>query len=148
MKVILLKDIKGLGRRFEEKNVSDGYALNSLIPKKFAVPAGSSAAAQIKHLKEQEEKSRAKEQEKVAENISKIAGIELRLAQKANEKNHLFASLNAQKLSEMIKTEKGIEIDPDCIALEHPIKELGTFSIPVHVPGGKETHFTLILEGK
>src|SRR5882724_6255490 len=108
MKIILLKDVKGVGRRFEEKNVSDGYAMNSLIPKKLAVLA--SDAGQIKTLKENEEKGRAGESKKIEESLDKISGIEINLTLKANEKNHLFASLSAIKLSEILKKEKGIEI--------------------------------------
>lgn len=55
MKVILLKDIKGVGKRFEEKNISDGYANNFLIPKNLAVPSTKHSEAMIKQLKEQSE---------------------------------------------------------------------------------------------
>lgn len=148
MKVILLKDVKGIGRRFEEKQVSDGHAANFLIPKKLAVVAGSSAAAQIEELKKQEGAHRDKEAQAIAESIAQIAGVEIKVQEKANNKDHLFAALNAEKLSLLVKKEQGIDIPPSHIALEHPIKELGTFTVPVRVPGGKETHFTLIVEGK
>lgn len=156
MKVILLKDVKGIGRRYEEKNVSDGHAANFLIPKKLAVAVGSSTAAQIEELKSQENKYKEKVSQTIAENIAKIAGLEIKVVEKANNKNHLFASLNAEKISALVKKEKGIDIPSEHISLEHPIKELGNFSIPVHVPGGpstklgtsKETHFTLVVEGK
>lgn len=148
MKIILLKDVKGIGRRFEEKNVSDGHAINFLIPKKLAVASGSGAAAQIEELKRQENAHREKEVQAVAESIARIAGMEIKVVEKANNKNHLFASLTAEKISSLLKKEKGINIPVSHISLEHPIKELGTFSIPVRVPGGKETHFTLIVESK
>lgn|SRR6185312_1622745 len=140
MKVILLKDIKGVGRRFEEKIVSDGYAMNSLIPKKLAVPA--SEAGQVKTLKENEEKERAGETKRIEEAVAKISGTEVSLTLKANEKNHLFASLSAIKLSEILKKEKGIEIAPQYIVLKQPIKEVGKFEVPVKV-GERETKFTL-----
>lgn len=148
MRIILLKDVKGIGRRYEEKNVSDGHAINFLIPKKLAVPASGSAAAQINELKAQEAKHKEKEYEKITASIAKIAGTEIKVVEKANSKNHLFASLTAEKLASIMKKEKGIDLPPEHITLDHPIKELGTFSIPVHVPGGKETHFTLVIEGK
>lgn len=145
MKVILLKDIKGVGRRFEEKNVSDGYAMNSLIPKKLAVPA--SEAGQIKVLKENEEKAHAGEAKKVNDAVAKISGTEVQLALKANEKNHLFASLTAHKLSEILKKEKGIDIDASYIMLAQPIKEIGTFDVPVRV-GDKETRFSVVIKAQ
>jgi large subunit ribosomal protein L9 len=145
MKVILLKDIKGVGRRFEEKNVSDGYAMNLLIPKKLAVPA--SEAGQIKTLKENEEKERVGEARRIDEAVAKISGTEVILTLKANEKNHLFASLTAQKLSEILKKEKGIDINPSYIVLKQPIKEVGKFEVPVKV-GEKETKFTVVIQSQ
>jgi large subunit ribosomal protein L9 len=146
MKVVLLKDVKGIGRRFEEKNVSDGHASNFLIPRKLALPANE--AGQIKALKEGEAKQREAQSKKVEEAIAKISGTEVILKLKANEKAHLFASLNREKLSEILKKEKGIDIDPDYIVLAAPIKQIGTFEIPVIVGVGKETKFTLKIEAQ
>ena len=143
MKVILLKDMKGVGKRFEEKNVSDGYAMNLLIPRKLAVPASN--AGQVKTMIENKLVEEAAEQKRLEENLEKIGGTEIRLSLKANEKNHLFASLNAEKLSEILKKEKNIEINPDLIDLKNPIKEIGTFEIPVRV-GDKQAKFTLVVE--
>lgn len=144
MKVVLLKDIKGLGRKFEEKNVSDGHAMNFLIPNKLAVPANE--AGTIKALKEKEAQSREAEMKKIQETITKISGTEIDLKLKANEKNHLFASLNAEKLSDILKKEKGIDIDAKYIVLEYPIKQTGTFEVPVRVGEEREVKFTLRVE--
>jgi large subunit ribosomal protein L9 len=71
MKVILLKDIKGVGKRFEEKNVSDGYATNFLIPKKIAMPLTGQSEVMIKQLKEQSEAKKAKVEQQINEKQSK-----------------------------------------------------------------------------
>ncbi len=146
MKVILLKDVKGLGKRFEEKSVSDGYALNMLIPKKMAVPATGASAGQIKMLKENAERSKEADFKKLEEELSKLSSTEVRVELKANEKNHLFAALTREKISEILK-EKGIEVSAGLIGIESPIKETGTFSVPVQV-GDKQAHFTLIVDPK
>jgi large subunit ribosomal protein L9 len=145
MKIILLKDIKGIGKKFEEKNASDGYAINYLIPNKLAVMAGSAAAGQIKSLKEAEEKQNQVKNQKISENVSKLAGTEISVELKANEKGHLFASLSKEKIVDLLK-EKGIQINSENLNTD-PIKEIGTFTIPVLV-GGKETHFTLVVSSK
>jgi large subunit ribosomal protein L9 len=145
MKIILLKDVKGVGRRWEEKNVADGFATNRLLPQKLAVIATGSSANQIKALKEQEEAHKTKTSAKLQEEVSKLANTEIRIREKANEKNHLFASISKEKLAEILRKEKGISVPADCILLEHHIKELGTFTIPVKVDS-KETNFTLIIE--
>lgn len=147
MKVILLKDIKGLGRKFEEKEVSDGHAINMLIPKKFAVPATGAAGGHIKNLKDNELKSKEAELNKLRNEIQKLSGIELIVIAKANEKNILFASLTKEKIADILMKEKGIKIDPKCITT-NSIKELGSYEIKVLVENDKESHFNLIVQGK
>lgn len=71
MKIILLKDIKGVGKRFEEKNVSDGYATNFLLPKNMALVADKASAAKIKQLKEQGEAKKAAEEAELNEKLAK-----------------------------------------------------------------------------
>lgn len=146
MKVILLKDVKGIGRKYEEKNVSDGHAINFLIPRKLAVASSGSAAAQIKVLKQGEEAAKAKEYERLEEYLRMLSKIELRLAAKANDKGHLFAGITADRIAALLKTEHKIEIDPRIIKLDHGIKETGTFSVPVHAEGGKKAAITLVVE--
>jgi large subunit ribosomal protein L9 len=131
MKVILLKDIKGVGKRFEEKEIADGYANNFLIPKKMVAPLSGASAGAIKNLKSQEEKMRAEEAQILKENIAKLKGLKLSITAKANEKGHLFASLNASKIREFLKEKEGIEIPADDILLKEPIKEIGTFEVPI-----------------
>ncbi len=143
MKVILLKDIKGVGKRFEEKIVSDGYAMNMLIPKKFAVPANDAGA--VKTLIANKVAHVQAEQKRLEDVIQRLITTEIKLKLKANEQNHLFASLNAQKISDLLKKENNIEIAPELIQLKTPIKEIGIFEIPVRV-GEKEVKFTLVVE--
>ncbi len=77
MKVILLRDIKGVGKRFEEKNVSDGYALNQLIPKKMAVPVSSAGAVKI--LIENKIAHDSAEQKRLEETVQKLSQTKIRL---------------------------------------------------------------------
>lgn len=145
MKVILLKDIKGVGKKFDEKTVADGYALNLLIPKKLAVSAAGAVAGQIKSLKEGEAKHKEADHKKLESEVSKLSNLTIKTIQKANDKNHLFAALTAEKISNIL-SEQGVAIEAIHIKLSQPIKDLGTFSIPVSVEG-KETHFNFVVEG-
>src|SRR3989337_2846003 len=106
MKVILLKDIKGVGKRFEE----------------------------------QEKRVQEKRGEMMSQSISKLKDVKLTTFMKANENGSLFSSLNKKKISELLKKE-GIEIDPEHIKLEEPIKETGSFKIPVSIGEETETYF-------
>ncbi len=146
MKVILLKDIKGVGKRYEEKNVSDGYAENFLIPKKLAIPATGSAAANIKNLKENDTKHREADEKKLEAEIQKLTNTTVEVKARANEKNSLFAALTAPRISKLLM-EKGIEVSAQSILVDSGIKELGTHNIKVKV-GSKETHFVLVVKGE
>lgn len=140
MKVILLKDVKGVGRRFEEKSVADGYALNMLLPKKLAVVAGSASAAQVAELKRQGEAQRAKEGERLHAIVSKLSGQTLTMKIAANDQGHLFQKVTREKVAELAG------LDEDCVGIEMPIKQTGTYEVPVEVGDGKKTSFTLIIE--
>lgn len=79
MKVILLRDVKGVGRKYEEKNVADGYATNFLLPRKLVVPLTGQSAAQIAQLKAQEEKKRNEEAKRLEEKKAKREAKSLEL---------------------------------------------------------------------
>lgn len=146
MKVILLRDVKGIGRKFDEKSVADGYAANFLFPKKLAVPATGQSAAQVAQLKAQDGDAKDRDEQNLRESISKISGQTVSIKMNANEKGHLFASINKDKLSKILKDEKGVVISSLNLELDNPIKEIGTFVVPISVGEGKETSFTLSIE--
>ena len=143
MKIILLKDVKGVGKKFEEKNIADGYAANFLIPRKLAVSLSDASASAVKALKEQEEQSREKQSQTLIEHISQISGLTVTTKKKANEKGHLFEKITAEKISHLLKTEKGIEISLEHILLSEPIKEIGNYEVPISFGAGKKAKFTL-----
>lgn len=142
MKVILLKDVKGVGKRLEEKEVSDGYASNFLLPRKLAVSTQGSQAVGAKALKEGIEKSRERKDASVARSLAKLSGAHFKVALKANDLGHLFATLSKEKVSDILNKE-GIEIEPEHLENFVPIKETGAFVVPVPVGEGKEIKFTL-----
>lgn len=146
MKVIFLKDVKGVGKRYEEKEISDGYAANFLLPKKLAVPATGAAAGQIKNMKESEAQKQEARTKHLEAEVHKLANTTVSIKAKANDKNHLFFGINAERLSQIL-LERGIDVPADCILLDSPVKELGTREIPIEI-GGKRTHFTLVVEAQ
>ncbi len=91
MKIILLKDIKGVGKRFEEKNVSDGYALNFLLPKNMALLADKVGVAKVAELKKHSESKKAIETEKIDEKVNKRLEKSLEL-EKFREEQHSKSS--------------------------------------------------------
>ena len=145
MKVVLLKDVAGVGRKGEVKSVSDGHALNFLIPRKCAemgTPAAIARAERFKNEAATEEKIQA---DLLQKNLSALPGIILEIEGKANEKGHLFSGIHAEQIAAELRKQKGIALLPKFIALAHPIKEVGEHEISVNVQGtaGK---FTLVVK--
>ena len=131
MKVILLKDVKGIGRAHEAVEAKDGHALNYLIPKKLAIPATPTAIkeAELRH-KQVTDKIKISSA-LLTQNISALAEARIVIKVKANEKGHLYDAVGESDIVKATKEQAHIDLPEDAIKLEKPIKELGTFDIPV-----------------
>ncbi len=146
MKVILMIDVKALGRRGEVVNVSDGYALNFLFPQNLAVQATAQA---IQHMRDQELKSVrvAKKGEDEARKLaSRLDGFELLLQEKTSDGGTFFAAVNAKTVSSGLK-KAGFGVTPDQIEME-PMKEPGERDITINLPSGFEARVKIIVESK
>lgn len=136
MKVILTADVKKVGQRGQVVTVADGYAMNVLIPQKKAVPA--TAENMRRHDKEvAESKQRADQSAAQArELLAKMNGKTLVVETKASETGTLFKSLHAADIAHEIKKQWGIELPESAIKLEHPLKQKGTYEVPMELLGG------------
>ena len=130
MKVILIKDVKGIGRAHEEIEASDGYALNFLIPKKLAISATSVAKREAETRRKQVVDRTELDAVLLTQNIASLADAHLVIKVKANEKGHLYDAIGEPEIRKAAE-EAHIDLPENVIKLEKPIKELGTFDIPV-----------------
>ncbi len=133
MKIILLKDVPKVGQIYDIKKVSDGYALNFLIPRKLAKIATNSS---IKELEEKKQKNEAERKEKIdilTENLAMLKNVDIMITAKANDEGHLFAGISKSDIVTAIKKEKSIEINPELIDLEIPIKEIGEHTLQAQI---------------
>ena len=138
MKVILLKDVKNVGRKFEVKEVGDGFAINSLIPRKLAEVATPAALKRLESKKSEIEVMRKVDEDLAKANIEQISSKEIVLKEKANEAGHLFAGIHIPEIVKAVKVETELDLDPTWIELEQPIKMVGEYEIPVgwnHIKG-------------
>lgn len=133
MKVILTKDVKGVGRAHDEVITADGYALNFLIPKKLAVVATPVAKKEAELRQKQTANRSALDTALLAQNIASLAEARIVIKRKANEKGHLYDAVGESDISTTVKEQTHLDLPKDAIKLEKPIKELGTFDIPVSV---------------
>lgn len=135
MKVILLKDVKGIGRAHEAVEAKDGYALNYLIPKKLAVAATPRAMKEAELRRKQVADRTALDATLLTQNIAALAETRIVIKMKANEKGHLYDAVGKSDIVKAAKEQARIDLPEDAIKLEKPIKELGTFDIPVATAG-------------
>jgi len=146
MKVILIKDIKNLGKRGEIKNVADGFARNFLVPKGLAILATPEAVRMENAKKEKMAEEQEKELEKFQQMASSIESREFVLHKKASE-GKLFGSVSTKEIvSEMEK--QGFKIEEKLIKIPSPIKETGEYRVEIGMDHGIETFITLIIESE
>jgi large subunit ribosomal protein L9 len=131
MKVILTKDVKGMGRAHDEVTTSDGYALNYLIPKKLAVASTPVALKEAELRRKQVVDRGTIDAALLTQNIAALAEARIVIKMKANEKGHLYDAVGAPEIMQAAKEQAHIDLPEEVIKLEKPIKELGTFEIPV-----------------
>jgi len=144
MKIILLQDIEGLGKKYEIKDVKDGHARNFLIPEKKARAATRTALQWLADQKGVIEKEAEEDLKKAQELASKVDGLEVTIAVKVGSEGQLFESINNQKIAEKLK-EMGFEVKKSQIKLENPIKELGEFPISINLDHNLESEIKVII---
>ena len=142
MKIILIKDVKKIGKKYEIKDVADGYALNMLIPGKMAIPATPGNVNMIEAKKKVDMVENAKTEAEMQKALNEIKGISIEIIGKVNEKGHLFAGIHKEQISEEVRKQKGVNITTEHLILEKPIKEVGEHAITVKI-NNREVSFKL-----
>lgn len=145
MKVILLADVPALGRRFEVKNVADGYGTNYLLPRKLARLATPQVLEDTKAKVAAAAETRKVQEELLSKNLSSLESVRLILSEKANEQGHLFAGITREMLVVALKKQTEIDILPEFIELDKPLKSLGEHTIAV-AAHGKKARFVVVIE--
>ena len=127
MKVILLQDVKGTGKKNQLVNVSDGYARNFLFVKKLAIEATTDNMQKLKEFNFSQDLKKQKEIENAKEIGKKIETTKLYI--KVGETGKIFGGVTSAQIADELKKQTGIEVDKKKILLEEPIKLLGTYTI-------------------
>lgn len=131
MKVILLEDVKSLGKKGEIVNVSDGYARNFVLPKKLGVEANAKNMNDLKLQKANADKV-AQEQLEAAQELAKVLETkEVVLKMKSGEGGRSFGSVSSKEIAQAAKDQCGLELDKKKIQLPEPIKALGVYEVGV-----------------
>jgi large subunit ribosomal protein L9 len=135
MKVILKRDVKGLGREGDMKEVKDGYARNFLLPTGAAAVADKGTVANWERHREQREERDRAAREAAEATAARLRELKLEIPVKAGEKGRLFGAVTNREVADAIAAE-GLEIDRHDIHLREPIKALGEYRVDVRVGYG------------
>lgn len=136
MKVILLKDVKGLGKKGEVVDASDGYARNFLLPRELAVEATDGKLKTLKEQKKSKNLKKEQELDKAKELAKKLEKSPIEIKAKAGEGGRLFGSVTSKDLAEELQRKHNIKVDRRKIVLPEPIRELGTKHVEIRVYPG------------
>ncbi|MGC9605687.1 MAG: 50S ribosomal protein L9 [Minisyncoccia bacterium] len=148
MRIILLKDVPKLGKKYDVKDVPAGYALNLLIPTGAAVAAVPEAMKRLKAERAKAEGERKLQEDLIAKNLKGLDGLVLSVSGKASDKGHLFAGLHREAIAAEILKQTQLQVDPSFIQLEHPIKEAGEHEIEVKTATGESAKFKIVIEAQ
>ena len=143
MKVILLADVKGVGKKDEILNVSDGYARNFLFPKKWAVEATAGATKEVERKRAAEAAREAERRAAAEEKAKQLKGKTVTLTVKCGEKGRLYGSVTSAEIAEALEQQHGVKVDKRKIDLPEAVRQVGDVQMTVWLYSGVTTPMTL-----
>ncbi|HHU49886.1 MAG: 50S ribosomal protein L9 [Caldicoprobacterales bacterium] len=133
MKVILLQDVKGHGKKGDVVNASDGYARNYLFPRKLAIEATDKNLRELRSRQAAESKRKQAELEEARKQAEALSSLEVVVKAKSGESGKLFGSITNKEIADTLKKQHNIDLDRKKIVLPEPIRSLGSFQLEVKV---------------
>jgi len=135
-KLLLIEDVEDLGRSGDVVNVKPGFARNFLLPRGFAVVADKGTLRMQARLKDEREKKAAVDKAEAEKSAEQISGITLSTIVKVDHEGHMYGSVTAHDIAELIQSQGNIAIEKRAIVLKHPIKKVGVHKINVKLKEG------------
>jgi len=148
MQVILLEDIKNVGKKDEVINANDGYVRNFLFPKKLAIEANKENLLKLEAKKKSLEHQKELNIEEAKKTVEKIKKIALEIVVKAGENNKLFGAVTTKEIAEELEKKHGISIDKKKIELNETIKTVGSFWADVKLGDGITAKLAVMVKGE
>lgn len=145
MKVVLLADVKGHGKKGELVNVSDGYARNFLFPRNLAKEANAQAMNELKNAEAAKAYKIKTETEAAQKAADRLKDKSIQIFAKAGKEGRLFGSVTAKEIAEEIKKQYNVIVDKRKISLEGEIKQFGTFPCEVKLYTGVSTKMKVVV---
>lgn len=145
MKVILIKDVKDLGEKYEVKDVSDGYARHYLIPRGLAKVATPAELKKLEKIKAQAEKENMEVKKRLEEIARRINDRYIEFHLKTDESGTVFGSITKDMILKSLREHNLVTSDRVEVELEHPIKEIGDYSVTVNLKKGITAKLKIIV---
>ncbi len=136
MRVLLIKDVKNLGKRGEIKEVKEGYGKNFLIAKGFAKHATDAVIAEWEREQQEAAEREAQEIARLKEIEKRLGALTLTIRKKLGANGSLYGAVTKEDIAEALKVQEGIEIDKKSVELEHPIKATGSYTVSIKLGHG------------
>lgn len=148
MRIVLLQDVPGTGKRGDLKDVADGYARNFLFKKNFAKMATAEVLAQLKQEEEKRKKQMGLELKENQAMASRVDGAEIEIKAKTSEAGTLYSAVSVQKIAQEIKRLFGVTIKPEQIIIKEPLKEIGEKKVTIKFGHGLEAEARIIISSE
>ena len=146
MKVILLSDVKGQGKKGEIVNVSDGYARNFLFPRNLAQEANAQNLNSAQVRQDAAAHKKAVEKKNAEELAAQLADRGVTIQTKCGSTGRLFGAITNAEIAEALSAQTGLDIDKKKVVLQNPIKELGTYTVTLKLYAGVQTNIRLTVQ--
>lgn len=145
MKVVLLCDVKGQGKKDQIVDVSDGYARNFLFPQKKAIPADAKATNELKN-KEEAKQFKINEERKAASALAdKLKDVQVKIKMEHGQDGRLYGSVTVKDIAEKLKEQTGVEVDKRKIVTKENIKAYGNYTVEVKLLSDISAKFTVLV---
>lgn len=148
MKIILLQDVKGTGKKGEMHEVSDGYARNFLLPRNMAVPASAQAVSEMKAKASSAERKREAQKQEAMETADRLNGKTVNINAKAGSTGRLFGSITAKEIADAIEQQFELTVDRKKIVLSQDIKAYGEYQAGIRLGMGVTADITVQVSGQ
>lgn len=142
-KLLLLKDVEDLGRSGDVISVRPGYARNFILPRGLGIIADKSAMRKQARLKEEREKQAIIDKQEAEKTAAAIEGIILSTVVKVDQEGHMYGSVSAHDIAELLSDHTKIAFEKRAIAIKHPIKQTGVYPVTVKLKEGITASITV-----
>lgn len=146
MKVLLIKDVKSLGKAGEIKEVKEGYGQNFLVGKGLAKVATNDVIKQFEAKKKKEAAEEVQRLEDLKKMAEKLKNESIKIQHKAGDNGSLFGAVKKEDIADALQKD-GFDVDKKMVEISKPIKETGTFTVKIKLGHGMHPEITLIVEG-